>query len=82
MFIVYCGYVGPDHYDSSGGRKIYEILTFGNQAEVLKHYADFQAGIGKEDSHVEYRVFSGSELRIEPVQRVTEFKLVADDDDE
>lgn len=82
MFIVYFGYVGPDRHDCSGGRKIYEIKTFGNQGEVLKHHQEFMDGLGKEANHIEYRVFSGEELMIKPVERITEYQLVRDPDDE
>jgi hypothetical protein len=82
MFFVYCGYTTPDRHDEADGHRIYELLSFNTQKEVLDHHEKFHANLHGECRGVIYRVISGQELRIEPVEKVVQYKLVADDDTE
>ncbi len=74
MFFVYCGYVSPDHCDSSYS-PTYKLLSFNNEQEVLKYKVEFDENINSDCDNVIFRVFKGTELNLKPVEKVTEWKL-------
>ena len=75
MFYVYYGYASPDHYDSSES-PTYEIAEYETEEEVLKFYKEFQDEYIHDDcENVIFRIFEGSELKIEPKVVVTEYQF-------
>lgn len=74
MFYVYHGYVSPDNYDSSNS-PTYELSSFKSEQEVLEFKEEFDAEINDECSNIIFRIISGKELSIEPVEKVTTWKL-------
>lgn len=74
MFFVYHGYVSPDNYDSTE-RPTYQLISFNTEQEVVEFKEEFEAELHDECSNVIFRVISGSELSLRPVEKVTTWKL-------
>lgn len=74
MFYVYHGYVSPDNYDSSNS-PTYELSEFATAKEVIDFKTEFDENIHNDCSNVIFRVISGKEMSLEPVETVTTWKL-------
>ena len=78
LFVIY-GYCGPDNYTSHDG-PVLEVQEFSTRAEVtaFKKKWEEDCGFADEDSEsssVTFRVIEGKELKVVPVERVTEYQL-------
>lgn len=74
MFYVYHGYVSPDNYDSSE-RPTYQLSSFKTEQEVVKFKEEFEADLHDDCKKPIFRIISGKELQMEPVEKVTTWKL-------
>jgi hypothetical protein len=74
MFYVYHGYVSPDNYDSSTS-PTYKLSKFATEEAVIKFKSEFDQDIHAECTNVVFRVISGKEMSLEPVETVTTWKL-------
>lgn len=74
MFYVYHGYVTPDNYDSTYS-PTYKFSEFKTEQEVIEFKQAFEAEIPDECMNPIFRVISGKELKVEPVEIVTTWKL-------
>lgn len=74
MFYVYHGYVSPDNYDASNG-PTYVLDEFSTEEEVIAFKEEFDSNLNDETSNVIFRVIKGKELSVEPVEKVTTWKL-------
>jgi hypothetical protein len=74
MFYVYYGYVSPDNCDTSDG-PTYLLEEFNTEEEVIAFKEEFEENLNDETSHVIFRVIKGKELSVEPVEKVTTWKL-------
>lgn len=74
MFFVYCGYVSPDHYDSSES-PTYELHSFKDEESLLQFKKQFEENVHSECDNIIFRIFSGKEVFLKPVNVVTEWKL-------
>lgn len=75
MFYVIHGYCGPGRCAKGHDGPILEVKLFNTAAQVEKFFMEFTEGIGREDSHVTFRVIEGQERVMKAVERVTEYKL-------
>lgn len=74
MFYVYHGYVSPDNYDSSYS-PTYKLSSFSSEEDVIKFKEQFEAELNDECTNPVFRIISGKELSLEPVEKVTTWKL-------
>ena len=73
-FFVVCGYCSPDNYTSNDG-PVLELLEFDTTKEVEACYKQFKEETRGEASDLVFRIIEGRERKIEPVEKVTEYKL-------
>lgn len=74
MYYVYHGYVSPDNYDSTN-TPTYQLSEFQTEQEVIEFKEEFEADLHDECMNPIFRVISGKELSLEPVEKVTSWKL-------
>ena len=74
MFYVYHGYVSPDNYDSTY-TPTYQLSEFETEQEVIEFKEQFEAELHDECTNPIFRIISGKELSMEPVEKVTTWKL-------
>lgn len=74
MFYVYHGYVSPDNYDSTD-YPTYKLSSFSSEEEVIEFKEQFEAELHDECTNPIFRIISGKELSMEPVEKVTTWKL-------
>jgi len=74
-FFVYAGYVNCDTDIEYGPTHI--VKEFYTAQEVEEFYEEFVADQRDDNGHVIFRVFTGEELLLEPVTKVTQYKLRA-----
>lgn len=74
MFYVYHGYVSPDNYDSTE-RPTYQLSSFNTEQEVVEFKEEFEAELHDECMNPIFRVISGREMSLKPVETVTSWKL-------
>lgn len=74
MFYVYHGFVSPDNYDSTNS-PTYELSEFQTEQEVIQFKEEFEAQLHDECMNPIFRIFSGKELSLEPVEKITTWKL-------
>jgi hypothetical protein len=74
MFYVYHGYVSPDNYDSSE-RPTYQLSSFHTEDEVIAFKEEFEAELHDECMKPIFRVITGREMSLKPVETVTTWKL-------
>lgn len=76
MFFVIHGYSSPDHCQRDGNDAVLELTRCKSEEDVLKLYDPYPEM--KEDpeySNVTFVVVEGVERVIQPVERVTEYRL-------
>lgn len=74
MFYVYHGYVSPDNYDSSE-RPTYQLSAFHTEDDLISFKEEFEANLHDECMKPIFRIISGKEVSLEPVEKVTTWKL-------